>query len=300
MLDTIVSVENQAVQLENELKMAARNSMVNQDAATQLNMTDPTLTFQDTIARIRTTGQPDGCFVVGTLVHTKEGLVPIEKLRVGDWVLSQPELKGELAYRQVVETFAFADKEVCLLEYFVTHEVTARNLVVTGNHPFWVKDVGWTRADKLSPGANLELHDGRAAYVYRVRKLFKTATPDVGWTYDDDTFLGPTIDLRDGKVQVSKFSEEDTCDKAALETRESLTRQVFNVEVEGFHTYYVGEVGVWVHNSCGETGDVAATQEVNESGLDATSGIDARGIQDQKCSKRGWQTSQAETEGEGA
>ena len=197
----------------------------------------------------RTPEQPDGCFVAGTLVHTKEGPVPIEKLRVGDWVLSQPELKGELAYRQVVETFAFEDKEVCLLEYFVTHEVTARNLVVTGNHPFWVKDVGWTRADKLSPGANLELHDGRAAYVYRVRKVFKTGTPDVGWTYNDDTFLGPTIDLRDGRVQVSKFSEEDTCDKAALEVRESLTRQVFNVEVDGFHTYYVGEVGVWAHNT---------------------------------------------------
>ena len=31
------------------------------------------------------------CFVAGTLVHTKEGLVPIEQLKIGDWVLSKPE-----------------------------------------------------------------------------------------------------------------------------------------------------------------------------------------------------------------
>ena len=46
------------------------------------------------------------CFVAGTLVHTKEGLVPIEQIRVGDWVLSQPEQKGERAYKRVVKTFS--------------------------------------------------------------------------------------------------------------------------------------------------------------------------------------------------
>jgi hypothetical protein len=35
----------------------------------------------------------------GTLVHTEEGLVPIEKVKVGDWVLSKPENGGEQAYK---------------------------------------------------------------------------------------------------------------------------------------------------------------------------------------------------------
>jgi hypothetical protein len=31
------------------------------------------------------------CFVSGTLVHTKNGLVPIEEIQVGDWVASRLE-----------------------------------------------------------------------------------------------------------------------------------------------------------------------------------------------------------------
>jgi hypothetical protein len=33
-------------------------------------------------------------FAAGTLIHTQTGLKPIEKIRVGDFVLSQPEMKG--------------------------------------------------------------------------------------------------------------------------------------------------------------------------------------------------------------
>jgi hypothetical protein len=66
----------------------------------------------------------------GTLVHTKNGLVPIEKICVGEWLLSQPEMKGERAYRQVVKTFAIEEQqEVFLLEYFRDHDKTARTLV---------------------------------------------------------------------------------------------------------------------------------------------------------------------------
>lgn len=53
-----------------------------------------------------------GCFVAGTLVHTKEGLGPIEQIKVGDYVLSKPEEGGgETAYKRVVNTFEFEDKK---------------------------------------------------------------------------------------------------------------------------------------------------------------------------------------------
>lgn len=38
--------------------------------------------------------QVGGCFIAGTLVHTDKGLVPIEQIKVGDMVLSQPEQGG--------------------------------------------------------------------------------------------------------------------------------------------------------------------------------------------------------------
>jgi hypothetical protein len=42
-----------------------------------------------------------GCFIAGTMVWTDNGLVPIDQLKVGDSVLSQPESTGEKAYRKV-------------------------------------------------------------------------------------------------------------------------------------------------------------------------------------------------------
>jgi hypothetical protein len=57
-------------------------------------------------------------FVAGTLVHTDKGLVPIEQIKVGDMVLSKPESgQGELAYKPVVNTFEFEDKEVWFVEF---------------------------------------------------------------------------------------------------------------------------------------------------------------------------------------
>lgn len=35
------------------------------------------------------------------------------------------------------------------------------------------------------------------------------------------------------------------------------TANVYNIEVEDYHTYFVGKVGVWVHNSNGCFGEVA-------------------------------------------
>ena len=44
-------------------------------------------------------------FVGGTLVHTEEGLVPIEQLKIGDKVLSKAANGlGELIYKAVMNT----------------------------------------------------------------------------------------------------------------------------------------------------------------------------------------------------
>lgn len=44
-------------------------------------------------------------FVAGILVHTDKGLVPIQEIKVGDWVLSRQIGTGSTEYKQVVNTF---------------------------------------------------------------------------------------------------------------------------------------------------------------------------------------------------
>ncbi len=187
------------------------------------------------------------CFVAGTLVHTDKGLVPIEKLRVGDKVLAQPEMKGEQAYKRVVNTFEFEDKDVYLLIFGTQDKVD--QIVATGNHPFWVKDRGWLQLCDISPGEEFELPDGTFASAYCVERIYQTEKTDIGWVlgkyirYND--FRGDLVDLRDGRIA---FGEEHV----PLELVDSaghlinFKTRVYNIEVEDFHTYYVGQLGAWV------------------------------------------------------
>jgi hypothetical protein len=48
---------------------------------------------------------------------------------------------------------SYEDKDVLLLDFFVTDETTMRARVVTGDHPVWVAEFGWTRADASKRGA---------------------------------------------------------------------------------------------------------------------------------------------------
>ena len=129
------------------------------------------------------------CFAKGALIHTKEGLVPIEKLRVGDWVLSKPEDgTGELAYKRVTHTFAHAPTEVLDLNYMYEDQNGLGRfceLTTTKNHPIWVIGQGWTEVGnlRLMPGeqSRLQLFDGREMVSVRRRSIFQTSTPNIGW-----------------------------------------------------------------------------------------------------------------------
>ena len=116
----------------------------------------------------------NACFVAGTLVHTDKGLVPIEKLKVGDMVLSRHENEpnGELAYKRVLNTFASKEKHNILrvafgtlrddieperLEKMKSGELSPiekeykgiSQVFCTENHPFWTKEAGWVQAKDL-------------------------------------------------------------------------------------------------------------------------------------------------------
>ncbi|USE84461.1 Hint domain-containing protein [Acinetobacter tibetensis] len=55
------------------------------------------------------------CFVAGTLVHTNQGLIPIEQLKAGDLVLSKLA-NGELVYKPILRTIVTENVQVSLIE----------------------------------------------------------------------------------------------------------------------------------------------------------------------------------------
>jgi intein/homing endonuclease len=213
-----------------------------------------------------------GCFVAGTLIWTDQGQKPIEQVNVGDLVLSQPENGGERVYKRVVNTFRHEQQEVFLLQFLDKEELevariegrlmrpgTRSFVVATGNHPFWIKDMDWMRADSLGDDDNvgfdgndveLELIDGRSTVLDRVQIVRRTSTEGIGWVPGASWFdEGTRIDLRNNTVVVGYPGERVTNDVHWRLPDNTFRCTVYNLEVEDTHTYYVGDFGVWVHNS---------------------------------------------------
>jgi hypothetical protein len=250
------------------------NAMDDANAATQLGMSNPTRTFEEMLQ-----ARSSYCFAAGTLVHTRDGLVPIEQVKTGDWVLSQPEATGERAYKRVVRTTRFDDKAVfrvrCTTMPGEPHR--SETLIVTGNHPFHVRGyevadiygnpedyaampTGWIRADRLVYGAVVELANGELMRSSLVDPIWRTRTEGVGFIAPRDQESGDVIDMRGATIKETfgegltadffgvedfnfRYGDEELIDKWAYKC------PVYNFEVEDFHTYYVGEAGVWVHNT---------------------------------------------------
>ncbi|MDR3055788.1 MAG: HINT domain-containing protein [Zoogloeaceae bacterium] len=160
------------------------------------------------------------CFVAGTLVYTKDGLKPIEEIRVGDWVLSFPDdqvpplrfreengerwfiprQEDEYTYRQVTRTFVHEDKPICEVEV-IDFANGIEKLKVTLDHPFYVRHKGWMPASEMN---------------YRCA------------LYNQEF----------ANLMVGRVSVTGEC------------ARVYNLEVDEFHTYYVGRLRAWVHNTC--------------------------------------------------
>ncbi|MDK2124358.1 polymorphic toxin-type HINT domain-containing protein [Parachitinimonas caeni] len=190
---TIATVGRQAGKLAGELaaKLETR--------APSKTPTPTGPTAAEAVGEKQTPSSTKGCFVAGTPVWTREGLKAIEAIQIGDYVLSQPELTGERAYRRVNDVFTFEEKSIFLVSYIDAFG-NSESIEATPNHPFFVHGTGWTGAEYLEAGDVVELHDGSLAVIAEIR--------DTG-----------------------RFD------------------QVYNFEVDGFHTYYVGQLGVWVHNT---------------------------------------------------
>ena len=137
------------------------------------------------------------CFTAGTLVHTKEGLMPIEEIRPGALVWARYEKDYAPVLRRITQTFETPGQEILKIYLKEDGEV----IRATYDHPFWVVNFGWVSACKLVPGDEIS------------------------------TIHGRTIRVQDIEPAMER-------------------QVVYNLEVEGAHTYFVGWTGLWVHNTC--------------------------------------------------
>jgi hypothetical protein len=185
-------------------------------------------------------------------VHTDQGLVPIEKVRVGTRVLSQPEEGGEQDYRAVINTMAHLDQQVYAVQVKVDGADTLTTLIATPNHPFWVESplvdgAHWMATECLQSDFVLQLADGRKASVHAAGLIRSTQYPNIGFAADDRAGVGMVLNLKSGQIGLA--DDEASFKVGKLEVGEPYLTPVYNFEVEEFHTYYVGDTAVWVHNS---------------------------------------------------
>lgn len=237
-----------------------------------------------------------GGFAAGTLVHTDQGLVPIQNIKIGDRVLASPELStGAIReYKQVVNTYQTAaeiwqlgiacvktiEDEPCLVREFI---------YLTQNHPVYLvysefeedQSGRWIPAHKLGADVRIFLAAPESDDDHYMLTIIKPVNKIGEYTgccdrqdvsFDFDSFVVfsehgsyETIDHwypvgnPEGGIFKGNFREFDHAifegdEKLAdgFKNRtypyEPLVVPVYKLEVEDFHTYFVGEMGLWVHN----------------------------------------------------
>ncbi|TGK37651.1 TIGR04388 family protein [Leptospira andrefontaineae] len=185
---------------------------------------DGTNSVENNVFRTKT------CFVAGTLVKTKSGYTPIEKLQIGDFVLSLNEETGELSYKKVTEKF--------IHEVHSVHELTYDNgnkITTTWNHPFYIRGTGWVQAENLSS------HE---------RSVTSRSIRNADLVSYKRSNVSAAIAGSRNTVQIeNSWSEEYNGTLGIRSIEEKFhTEKVYNIEVEGNHTYFVSKDEVLVHN----------------------------------------------------
>ncbi|WP_341912184.1 hypothetical protein [Polaromonas sp. YR568] len=200
-------------------------------------------------------------FVAGTLAHTREGLRPIEQLKVGDEVLSRPENPAEgtgTVYKRVVNTSQHKNKQVLRVEYMVEENGVKKyaQVTTTVDHPFWVIGEGWTAANGILGNwmgpSRLILKDATEIDAEGKIWVYATNDPDVGWIAVNGTEgAGALWDYAQSRlVEAIRVYDFEAWSSGPDDTPYlPFTTPVYNIEVEDYHTYFVGTHGVWVHDA---------------------------------------------------
>ena len=258
-------------------------------------------------------------FVAGTLVHTIDGLKPIEQIQVGDLVLSKPEDgSGELAYKHVVHTHKSKDKKAiyhirCSLrssqpdvEHIVPNNLFGDfvewSLFCSGEHPFWpveylpknspsfIPQDKWVEASSIF--FEYVLIDKNGCHYltscaspddkwrHELEPLYITSLPKVAvGSYNSENGIDFQVDFSNGPMIINgggaggfdddvvrrygpqKVLSVPLCKEDEkyryyhdINSAQSVNYEdpyyyddVYSIKVTDYHTYFVGHVGIWVH-----------------------------------------------------
>jgi hypothetical protein len=111
------------------------------------------------------------CLTAGTPVWTEAGPIAVEKIQVGDRVLSQDPETGELNYKPVLHTTIRMSADLVKLD------LMDEKITCSLGHRFWIAGQGWTKARDIEPGMNIHGAEGTT-------RLRSSAPAGVGSVYN--------------------------------------------------------------------------------------------------------------------
>ena len=227
------------------------------------------------------------CFVEGTTVWTPDGLRPIEKIKIGDHVVSAQDPASQ----------SFADGKFVPndMQIFVMQLESSDQSVVTLE---LLRPTGWLGGakcgdlltcdipelfiDGIVKIMSIEKYDGAALRLgHAVTGIFRTSSAcvlDVRMLSTDNVLTCTPShpffsisrqcwiaaeDLQCGESVMSLNSQNSHSIIASI-TERMEREEVFNIEVAGTHTYFVGDEGVWVHNACFKRGSQSVTANISD------------------------------------
>lgn len=157
------------------------------------------------------------CFTAETLIHTENGLKRIDQINVGDQVLSRHDSFGSerVRYSSVVQTFRSETRETLLVKLRNQHGLV-EEIRTTPEHHF-------------------------------AREIFKeTETAQDSVLVRQSTLIwAPAKSLKSGDYLTDT---KGNLREVIGTVRDGQLHTVYNFEVAGDHTYFVGKTGIWVHN----------------------------------------------------
>ncbi len=137
------------------------------DPLTKVNITgsDSTPSEASKALYIKSGANYYSCFLPGTAVSTREGVTPIEELKVGDKVMSYDLTSGKIVESIVSKTYKSMSDN-----YYIINE----RVKVTAEHPFYVvggaaKDGSWVKVKDLKVG--MTLFDGKRVVLINTVRL---------------------------------------------------------------------------------------------------------------------------------